>query len=481
MLTYNTMRFGTDEFTPYIKWALLDSQDLALDLTDYNFIERFNIAGAEPTGTQRRFMFRVDDKVYTFDGQTPVEYTGELTVNDVLEYGNTAAQVEAVKNFRTWGGKKIYPIIALYTEVEDTPSVKLTANAVTGDEILDYDNTQASSNKLMLPSGVTENIKILGIEYEPNIVGDASAELTAAYTLNHEPPYSWSEYLPLDEIIGKEVYRITFRYKLHVGAVNGTNCAQIGKVKLIYSADATSVVCGETAELYTIRKNYHISLKNCVVILKHNELLSGAGFDVYYHVMPAMILNERINLGTGTGQYQNLQLPTNKFFRPYSFHLYYDGVETDDYNFDTELNEVHLNAPEGVGITAYYYSGIREENWVQMTPDETQPDISDGKYVTRYAATFPEGSNRVSMIKIVFKRPLEGDPTVVTFTATGALQEYVCTYQPDNIDCDAEEWDYDSATRILSFSSPTGNTVTIKYSKQAPNPILYGFTVGWAV
>lgn len=481
MLTYNTMRFGTDEFTPYIKWALLDSQDLALDLTDYNFIERFNIAGAEPEGTQRRFMFRVDNVVYTFEGQNLVVYEGDLTVNDVLEYGNTAAQVEAVRNFRTWGGKRIYPIIALYTEVEDAPSVKLTVNAVTGDEVLDYESTAFTTGAPMYPGGTSETIKILDFEYEPTIVGDASAQLLVSYTTDTEAPRTWSEFLQPSEIIGKEVFRVRFGYKLHVGAVNGTNCASIGPVKLIYSTDSTSVVCGETAELYTIRKNYHMNLKNCVVILKHNELVSGAGFDVYYHVMPAMILNDHINLCTGDGNYKNFQLPTDKFFRASSFKLYYDGEEATDYNFDTSLNEVHMTPPNGVGVSAYYYSNIKAENWVKMTPDTTQPDISDGKYVTRYAATFPEGSNRVSMIKIVFKRPLEGDPTTVTFEGTGALQQYKCLFEPDNITCNATDWDYDDTTRIISFSAPTGQTVTIKYSKQSPNPILYGFTVGWAV
>ena len=136
-LKYNTMRFGTDEFNPYIKQALLVSNS-PVNLSNFNRLDQITVQGNEPDGSKRRFMFKMDNKVYKFSGQNLVEYTGDVDSDNVLSSGNTTAQLEAVSNNSQLVGKNIYPIIALYAETENLPTAKISFKASLVQEVLDY-------------------------------------------------------------------------------------------------------------------------------------------------------------------------------------------------------------------------------------------------------------------------------------------------------------------------------------------------------
>lgn len=127
MLTYNTMRFLTDTFNPYLKAALLVRKE-GWDFGDNTQIDNFIVSGVEPDGTKRRFMFKHKDKVWKFNGSQLVEYTKDVTLDNVLEDGNTAAQFQAGGPV-ILDGRDIFPVIALYTESENFPTVKLQAKA----------------------------------------------------------------------------------------------------------------------------------------------------------------------------------------------------------------------------------------------------------------------------------------------------------------------------------------------------------------
>lgn len=478
-LTYNTMRFLTDEFSLYSKSGLLISKDDYLDLTDINKIERFTISGAEPSGSSRRFMFKVDDKVYTFNDQNPVEYTGAITTDDVLTYGNTAAQVENVKNFTAWNGKKVYPIIALYTDVPDTPTAKISVTSTVGSETLDKEYFWIFDFN---PENLgTENLIILDFKTSPTVTGAASVTFLGK---EGGQPRVADGYVPVENFIGKSVVAKGFNVKAvaHVDEVNGVNSAIVGRMSLLSTTDPfASTVYGEIAELYTIRKNYYLPLKTCAVVLKHASLNNGASLNVYYFVSSNVKTVKLKSIAVGTGTEQTVTLDTSKYFDPFSFQLYFDGVETTDFELATNSNIVKFTAPNGAGVSASYNYNFGEEVWHKMTPDPTQYDISDGRFVTRYYADIDEKNATYGGFKIVFYRPEDGDPITITRVATGAQEQVVLKYNPDHIECDADEWSINRTTLILTYTAKAGETVTIIYGRQAPNPKVYSFTAGWSV
>ena len=123
MLKNNTIRFGTDGFA-FKRQSLLTAKQ-PFDTTGQTAIEGFTVTGTEPSGTRRRFLMRVDDKLYRFSAGNPVEYTGAGTFDDIIEGGNTAAELVAVDSIPTWLGKKIYVVIALEAPADAAASCRL--------------------------------------------------------------------------------------------------------------------------------------------------------------------------------------------------------------------------------------------------------------------------------------------------------------------------------------------------------------------
>lgn len=134
MLHSNTMRYATDEFA-FNKSSLLTSK-VPFDTAGQTSIDGFTIKGTEPIGTSRRFMFKVDDKLWIFSEGEPTEHTGTGDFEDVIENGNTAADLETVTSVPDWVGKKIYPLIALSAPVDaNVPTVNLALNVTSDSEI----------------------------------------------------------------------------------------------------------------------------------------------------------------------------------------------------------------------------------------------------------------------------------------------------------------------------------------------------------
>ncbi len=151
MLTYNTMRFGTDILTATdsgggglgTRQALLTSND-ALDATGVSAVNNFVISGSEPSGTKRRVMLKIDGKNYYFNGTTLNEYTGDITVANVLTNGNTVAQLTALSNITSLVGKEIYPIIALSSTGDDEPTIKIGINVTNTTETMTWAGNTAT-------------------------------------------------------------------------------------------------------------------------------------------------------------------------------------------------------------------------------------------------------------------------------------------------------------------------------------------------
>ena len=135
MLKNNSMRFGADNFS-FSKSALLTSKQ-PFDATTQSSVEGFVISGIEPANSARRFIFKVDDTLKYFVNNAPVDYPYQGELNDVLLYGNTAAELETLTSIAAWVGKKIFPIIALSAPAESAalPTVRLALKVRSSSEV----------------------------------------------------------------------------------------------------------------------------------------------------------------------------------------------------------------------------------------------------------------------------------------------------------------------------------------------------------
>ena len=96
MLNNSTMRFGSDNFS-FSKSAMLTAKQ-PLDASTQTAVEGINISGTEPANTSRRFIFKIDDALFYFVNNNLAAYPYDGELADVLQYGNTAAQLTALND-----------------------------------------------------------------------------------------------------------------------------------------------------------------------------------------------------------------------------------------------------------------------------------------------------------------------------------------------------------------------------------------------
>lgn len=309
-MIYNTMRFGTDSFNPYLKQALLmrksgSSSDVGWDFRNYNRLDNFVLNGDEPSGTKRRFMFKVEGKFYTFSGNDLVEYTDDITLENVLADGNTAAQLLAVKNSTALVGHVIYPVIALFTETQDVPTVKLGAKLSNILENLDY--TKDDFPNINFQSSIVDDnpkSQILDFDVIKTVTGNA--DVTVTVKLKNEDN-TWTDYMSLDTAKGKIAYGAHFKALYHVDAVNGTNSVKLDRARVYFSPDLNFNTYGDDSWIYSTVNNYQLKLKNCIVVVKHPEL-NGSTLTAEVSYQKTRWNRNNILLGTGNGSEQSFTL-----------------------------------------------------------------------------------------------------------------------------------------------------------------------------
>ena len=475
MLQYNTMRFLTDEFNPYIRQALVVLKT-PLNLTSYNRLDSITVQGNEPTGSKRRFMFKADDKVYKFSGSDTVEYTGDITIDNVLANGNTAAQVEAVRYNTTLAGKKVYPIVALYTEVEDAPSARLAVTASFAEEVTDLVEEQ-SVVKFHNDEGVTANAKILGFGWDVNSTGDASAGVKVKLLQDD----TWTDYLTLTEAKGQVCSQLIPKYYYHVDAVNGTNAVQLKYFYIYYSSEWDYNVFGDTAYIFSVIKNYGMNLTGCVVVVRFEPLDGGSieaavNFQKKRKTVTGKVLDSALTLLEKT-------ITLEDKFLPNTLKLYINGTKTTDFTFDTANNTVTIpfnSARQGIDnvVTADYQYDAEDEEWLPMTADDPEP-TDNGLYSQRFYLKNEKVANHtIGIIRLKINRGR--DVKTKTYTAVAGENYITFSHEPDDITCNSSGvWDYDADTNRFYFVAEAGEQVTVSYTWHGSTPVIRGWTAGF--
>lgn len=472
MTNYNTMRFLTDGFNPFIRHALLVSQ-VPVNLSNFNILNQITVQGNEPSGSKRRFLFKMDNKIYKFDGQNLVEYSGAVDLDSVLQNGNSAAQIEAVRNNRQLVGKNIFPIIALYTDVQDAPTAKLLFNASKGEEILDHSYTFNHN------FDGTEVHQFLDLQLDAEIVGDASAQ--ALIALKPTADAAFSDYMTIEQARGQTAVHWRVKLLYHVDAVNGTNAAKITRCQIFYSKDINFTVYGYDAYIYSLTKYCVRNLSGAVLVVRHDKLdYAQIDADVSFQVTRSRAAS--VALGSIDTAEKSFTLEHDFF--PGTLRIFIDGVETTDFTFDTANRSVTLPANSSrssAEVTADYTAPFTDEVWLPMVADLPQPTNSskaDAPYTTRFALpnqnadsdNLTTGVFRLKLSRRSFNRH-------VSQTATGEPQSLKLTYPVDTISADADDWEFDYDSNTISFTSTKNSTVNINYTWHTEAPVVRGWSI----
>lgn len=509
MILYHTMRFGADIFglesadatesedeeggssssdagisTVFLKKALLVSKT-AWDCTSKSEVNQIVITGAKPTGTNARYMFKIDNKYWTFNGSTLTEFTDTFNVDNVLSKGNTATQLTALSNITAFVGKKIYPIIALSapSDAEDLPRTKMSLKVkVPSDTLTDT----VESIVYELTDDDTALPRIADITYDATLTGAASVTVQ----VRTRKGGTWSSYMTLANAVDRECDAVQFKITYRVATTNGTDSAKVNSITVDHTMGKT-VVSGGNAYLHTVVADYENDLQTCYVTIKHNPL-SDSSVEAYVNFMTPPKHRNLIQIGAGTGSRQELALGLNGLADTNivgkTVELYVDAAPVSNFSFNTEVGTVVLTAKKNSVITASYDYERGDEHWRTMTRDYTEPfNDNQSSYTTRFSYTLPDDETAgmtMSNIRITMRRPSGSVSNGSLGTATGKNQLFVLKHVPKassiKFSDSTVDFDYNEENNILSLVAPKGTALKVSYSWTGEKITVYSFAAGWA-
>lgn len=483
MLTYNTMRFGTDVLIATdsggglgVRQALLTSND-ALDATGVSSVDSFAISGSEPSGTSRRIMFKIDDKIFRFVNGTLTEYTGGATIANVLANGNTVAELTALSNITGFVDKKIFPIIALSSTNDDNPTIKIGITVTNTTEKKTWTGNTAIY-PLEIPEGGSIPI-ITSITADLATAGAGNVDIQVRIK-NAEG--TWSDWMTFDDAANQEASHVQFRNSYSVETV-GVDSAHINAIVVKYVSN-TDLVTGSTAELFSIVPNFETDLRLCYVTVRHKQLLDST-IEAFVNFLPAYKTRERIQVGTGTGAASQYTLGVNATVDPQidpaSIRVFVDGVATDEFDYNTAAGQITVNAPSGVSILVSYNYDCGREDWKPMTVEAQQP-YGDGTYMTRFTYTLDDDTAaQRANIRLRFNRPAGTVTDASLGKATGKTQQIVLPHlaTTSSIVFNAD-WSYDFDSRVLTFVAKKNTALKISYDYVGEQHQIYSWAAGWS-
>ena len=488
----------------YYRTALYrDNAPLAM--TNVASVDGFELAGIQPTGTDRRVAFSYQSKAEldatvstqntaASESETVMKYfkltvdesgkatvsaleVQNITVDSVLSEGNTTAELAAVKSIPEWVGKTVYPVVAIKAEETATivPTLKIGVKMTSANESYEYDE---DSPIYKLSSNA---VSIVSANANTETTGKASVAVTARLYNGG----SWSDYMALSDVAAKKASLVQFKAHYAVTAI-GSETAQVTGVTIVYNASMAKV-SGSTAEIITRTLHFaeetsHTGVSFAQALIKHKKL-QDAEIKAYAAFRTEPKTREMLSIGTGDGNQQTVALSdTNINHNSISVQL--DGMPYYGFAYNTETNEVTFTAAKGVAVTASYEYGWEDESWQEMELVSRQVYDSDtGVYASRYQYTLPDADTdkTITAIKFVLERP-DGDVTdTVLGTATGDTQVFKLPHaaRKDTIICNGT-WTYNDDTHVLTVIADKGTEIKLSYHWVAESHEVYGVTAGWA-
>ena len=480
MLNTNTMRFGTDQFA-FTRTARL-KYNQPLDTAEQTSVEGFSVTGDEPAGSTRRFLFDVDGTLYKFANNQPVEYSGSGELEDVLENGNTAAEVESA-DVSTWLGRKIYPIIALKNPIDATqqPTANISLS-VRRSQAQTQRTVETAEYELASDGGIP---RIESIAYQTTCLGNGNATVQCKLL---DAEGNWSDnWLEVTAAKDQSATAIKFLLTYNVQTLDGTDSAKVDSITVKHTL-GSSAVSGQVAELYSVVQDYHHDLRTCYVVVKHKKLIDSK-IAAKVNFMTSTKHRSLINIGTSTGNFQTLSLEVDGVkdsgIDQTTIQLFADGLPLTGFGYNVADSTVSINVAAGKTITASYDYDHAYENWQDMTLEIDQQPYEDGSCMTRFTYTLPDddiAGKKVSNVQLILTRPAGTVSRTSLGVASGTIQMFVLPHaaKQETIELNAD-WSYNADSQILTVVGQNGVELILSYDWLGESQMIYSWAAGWSV
>ncbi len=468
------------------KRTALFRDNAPLSCANATTVSGFDIAGVQPTGTDRRILFSysgdTEDAEYfklsiSNGTATPVPVaTQKITEESVLLEGNTIEELSSVTSIPDFVGKTIYPVIALSAPEDQSAVPTLKIGIITGSNTAVYERYEESAAIEL----ADEDVDIISTNADTTATGGGQATVQARFKTSG----AWGNYIDIKNVANLKASAVQFRARYVVGKLDGTDSAQVNGISMIYSG-SDAKISGETTELYFVTKHFSeqgtngLAFAQCMI--KHKKLQDAR---IKAYISTRTEVQERImyQIGTGTGERQTISLPDTGIAYN-TVQVQVSGVLVKGYSVNTETNEISITADKGAAITASYEYGWEDETWTEMPLAACQPYDSGEVYASKFQFAIPdaEGNKTVTCIKFELERQ-EGDVTDKVLTvATGDVQVFQLDHyaRTDTIHCSGE-WVYDEVNRILMVQQAKGENIVISYHWVSESHEIYAVAAGWA-
>ena len=392
------------------------------------------------------------------------QYIWHGEIADILQYGNTVAELLALENVNAFAGKKVFPIIALAapSTADVFPKIKI---AVKWQSYNDIYTGYKYTPIFQIPG---EKPLITAVRKLFTTAGNAS-EITEVRIKKITGDWTdWQQYLNAENQIATA---IQFRTKFVLSTLDGTDSASIDKISVNFISDSTKNA-SEFQTFFTNLQNYDADLKTCYLLVKHSPL-DNADISAAVSFAPISDRVENVFLGLTDGTSQNFTFANlnGKIIAQDSIHVELDGVPTFNFDFNTGNSTITLQADAGKVVTASF-DCFNAENFIQMEREF----ISAEK--TRFTCRAAENNLREAVVKFTVTKKSGKVEEYQIGTGNGSKQIFALDYKPLKFNCDAP---YKLRGQILQTAAAIADPVNVSYTWTGSLPQIRSFIAGFAV
>ena len=355
-----------------------------IDATNVSNIFGFDIQGTQPQGSERKFVFTVEDKNFIFSGNDLIDFTYPITLDNVLNFGNSAADLLAVTNIPAWCGKKIFPAIAL-SSTADSPVMPTCNLALICN----------SANDIYVKDFYSAEIPICGRfkSFSKNIALTGNASADSKIRLKKDGV--WGNWIDLDDAIGSTADSFQLKIKAALSSLN-SDSVKINSVNVQFT-DKNVLAVGQFA-IFSNEFAAEDNLQTAYVLVRHS-FLNDKNLKVF--VSFSNKEEKNIFLGNGSGNLQNFTIPDpDADFN--SLVVRADDKNIPDFAYDSASQTLSVTATSGADIFANYFVSTKE-NWLEMERQFTVFDqnFDQNVWTSRFVYRVESGDFKAVKVKIL--------------------------------------------------------------------------------
>lgn len=464
--------------------------NVGINCTDATDVNKITVGGQEIESAKRRFVFSIDNIYYKLavdsNGTATLERVPSqaLTIDTVLEEGNTANELNLVTSVLGFAGKIVYPVIALYGEYGSLlPTASLSFSKVTSKDVYVYTD-QSPAYELSDDGG---EAKIISINVDKSITGSASVDVSVSMLQKGV----WTQYTSPQDCGGQNASAIRFRSLYRVRSFDGVDSATLNKVSVIYSSNRAPVT-GNDSEVITITRNFNNDIGFASLLVKHNKM-DDSYMDAYVALRKNTKKRKNVEIGTGTGGTQTLTLGgekdesgniiADKNIDHNSLVITVGGEEVTEFDFNMVRSHITIFADLGQQICASYDYDFGVEEWRKMTKVITQPyNGSDTIQATKFELPVNDSGNTITAMRVLLTRKTGKVENLDLGFATGQTQTIILPHfaRKDTMTSNVA-FTYNDLTKEFSFVADKDMPVNVSYEWTGETQTIHSIAPFWTL